>query len=227
MERIRQHFEEEARDFDSIILKLIPFYDQMLEALISAIPFADTDAIRVIDLGCGTGTISQHVLDTFPNARVTCLDMAENMIEMAKAKLSEHPHIRFLVGDLNTFDFDATYDVVMSSLALHHLATDEDKRAFYARIHDALAPGGVFYNADVVLGSSEWLQAMYMTKWQAFMRQNVSQDEMDNTWLPKYYDEDRPAPLVDQTTWLAKIGFADVDVVWKYYNYAVYGGTKV
>ena len=169
----------------------------------------------------------ERVLDAYPNTRVTCLDLAENMIEMAKAKLSQHPHTRFLVGDLNTFDFDATYDVVVSSLALHHLVTDEDKCAFYARIHDALAPGGAFYNADVVLGSGEALQTMYMRKWQAFMRQNVSQDEMENTWLPKYYDEDRPAPLVDQMARLTEIGFADVDVVWKYYNYAVYGGTKI
>lgn len=227
MDRIKQHFEEEARDFDSIILNLIPHYEQMVEALVSAIPFATTDAVRVIDLGCGTGTISQRVLDAFPNARVTCLDLAENMIEMAKTKLSKHPHTRFLVDDLNTFEFDAEYEVVVSSLALHHLVTDADKKAFYAKIHDALARGGVFYNTDVVLGSSERLQEMYMTKWQTFMLQNVSRDEIENTWLPKYYDEDRPAPLVDQMAWLAEIGFVDVDVVWKCYNYAVYGGTKV
>jgi tRNA (cmo5U34)-methyltransferase len=67
---------------------------------------------------------------------------------------------------------------------------------------------------------------MYMTKWQAFMLQNISRDEMENTWLPKYYDEDRPASLIDQMAWLAEIGFSSVDVVWKYYNYAVYGGKK-
>ncbi|MFL7792418.1 MAG: methyltransferase type 12, partial [Anaerolineae bacterium] len=65
-----------------------------------------------------------------------------------------------------------------------------------------------------------------MQKWQAFMLQNVSRDEMESTWLPKYHDEDRPAKLIDHLAWLTEVGFADVDVVWKYYNYAVYGGTK-
>lgn len=226
MDRIKRHFEEEAREYDSIILNLIPHYPQMLEALVSAIPFDASKPIRVIDLGCGTGTISQRVLAAFPNARVACLDLAENMVEMAKVKLAQHPHVRYLAGDFNTFAFDAQVDVAVSSLALHHLTTDADKRGFYRQIYDALAPGGVFYNADVVLGSSDALQAVYMQKWQIFMLQNVSRDEMEHTWLPKYHDEDRPAKLTDHLAWLAEIGFTDVDVVWKYYNYAVYGGTR-
>jgi len=226
VDRIKRHFEEEAREYDSIILNLIPHYPQMLEALVSAIPFDASKPIRVIDLGCGTGTISQRVLAAFPNARVACLDLAENMVEMAKVKLAQHPHVRYLAGDFNTFAFDAQVDVAVSSLALHHLTTDADKRGFYRQIYDALAPGGVFYNADVVLGSSDALQAVYMQKWQIFMLQNVSRDEMEHTWLPKYHDEDRPAKLTDHLAWLAEIGFTDVDVVWKYYNYAVYGGTR-
>jgi tRNA (cmo5U34)-methyltransferase len=144
VDRIKRHFEEEAREYDSIILNLIPHYPQMLEALISAIPFDASKPIRVIDLGCGTGTISQRVLAAFPNARVTCLDLAENMVEMAKVKLAQHPHVRYLAGDFNTFAFDAQVDVAVSSLALHHLTTDAGKRGFYRQIYDALAPGGVF-----------------------------------------------------------------------------------
>jgi hypothetical protein len=58
------------------------------------------------------------------------------------------------------------------------------------------------------------------------MLQNVSRAEMENTWLPKYYDEDCPAKLTDHLARLAEVGFADVDVAWKYYNYAVYGGKR-
>ena len=94
MDKIKRHFEEEAKEYDGIILKLIPLYPRMLDALVSAIPFDTSEPIRVIDLGCGTGTISQRVLAAFPNARVTCLDLAENMIEMAKVKLEQTPIVR-------------------------------------------------------------------------------------------------------------------------------------
>ena len=226
MDTIREHFESEAQAYDGIILKLIPYYDQMLDALVAALPFEGFAPIRVIDLGFGTGTVSRRVLEAFPNAQMTCLDLAENIIGMARAKLAAYPSARYLVGDFNSYTFDATYDVAVSSLALHHLVTDGDKRAFYGRVFDGLAPGGAFYNADVVLGSSDRLQAVYMDTWRAFMRGNVSEAEIEGEWLPKYHAEDRPARLTDQLAWLDEIGFTEVDVVWKYYNYAVYGGVK-
>jgi tRNA (cmo5U34)-methyltransferase len=53
------------------------------------------------------------------------------------------------------------YGVVVSSLALHHLVTDDDKQQCYSWIHGSLAPGGRFYNADVVLASSDDLHEVY------------------------------------------------------------------
>lgn len=224
MDKIKQHFEEEAREFDQIILTLIPEYIQMVEALLAALPFESVAPIRIIDLGCGTGTVAQGVLDAFPNAQVTCVDLAENMIAMAQAKLARFPGVRFVVGDFATFDGE--YDVVISSLALHHIAMDEDKRRFYRRIYERLSRGGAFYNGDIVVASSDVLQASYMRQWRAFMRRIISDEEIEKKWIAKYEAEDHPARLVDQLAWLTEIGFADVDVVWKHYNFAVYGGVK-
>lgn len=60
------------------------------------------------------------------------------------------------MGEFTDYKFDDTYDVVVSSLALHHLVTDEDKIDFYRKIHESLSPDGVFFNADVILGSSAY-----------------------------------------------------------------------
>jgi len=226
MDNIKQHFEEEAREFDCIILTLIPEYRQMVDTLVSAIPFDHSASLRVIDLGCGTGTVAARVLQTFPNAQVTCLDLAENMIAMAQAKLTRYPLVRYVVGDFSGFGFDGGYDVVLSSLALHHLVTSEEKWHFYRRIYDGLVPGGIFYNADVVLGSSEFLQDVYMEHWRNFMNRSVSKEEIKGKWIPKYRAEDRPERLMDQLKWMSEIGFTEVDVLWKYYNFAVYGGVR-
>lgn len=224
LKNVEQHFNAEAHEFDDLVLKLIPDYPQMIAALVAAIPFDRSAPVRFIDLGCGTGTVAEYVLNAFPNAHVTCLDLAENMIAMAQAKLARYENIRYLVGDFSAFD--GKYDVVLSSLALHHLPVYDDKGRLYRRIYDCLNPGGVFYNADVVLGSNDFLQALYMHQWRTFMRRDISEDETEGKWIPKYYSEDRPAKLVDQLRWMAEIGFADVDVLWKYCNFAVYGGVK-
>jgi len=221
---VKNHFEEEAEEFDKTILKLIPHYTEMIKALVMAIPFEKDKEINVIDLGCGTGTIAHKVKTTFPNSHISCLDIAENMIKMAKTKIGENNE--FFINDFYQFIFDKKYDVIISSLALHHLENDEDKKMFYVKIYDALTEGGVFYNADVVLGSNSHLQDLYMEKWKAFMGKKVLLDEIENKWIVNYKAEDRPTSLMNHINWLKDTGFKNIDVVWKYYNYCVYGGYK-
>jgi tRNA (cmo5U34)-methyltransferase len=226
LNKVKKHFEKEANKFDSIIQKLIPFYNEMLEALILAFPNQGKGKTMVADLGCGTGTIAKKVLEKYPKAELTCVDLADNMIEGAKAKLKGYDNAEYIVEDFYDFDFHKKYDVVLSSLALHHLRNDNDKKRFFKKVYDALNRDGVFYNADVVLGSSETLQNTYMLKWKEFMEKKVSVSEVESKWLPKYEDEDRPAELFEQLKWLEDTGFVSVDVIWKYYNFAVYGGVK-
>ena len=87
---IKKHFEEEAKEFDQIILRLVPFYEEMINALVLAVPFEKSNPIKVIDIGCGTGTIARKIKEKFPNSIITCLDFAENMIEMARTKMQEY-----------------------------------------------------------------------------------------------------------------------------------------
>ena len=60
------------------------------------------------------------------------------MIRCSQARLGVRPEIRYVVSDFNSLEINAEYDVAVSSLALHHLATDGDKRQFYRRIYDGL-----------------------------------------------------------------------------------------
>lgn len=62
----------------------------------------------------------------------------------------------------------------------------------------------------------------YMEKWISFKPGSVGGDEAENKWIPKYYHEDRPASLTAHLDMLNAAGFSSADVVWKYYNYAVY-----
>jgi len=226
MNDIKEHFETESKQFDDIIVKLIPYYEQMISALIDAIPFDSDSSIRIIDLGCGTGTIARKISDRFPNSKIVCVDIASNMIEIAKHKMSGHKYSEFIVGDFAQIDFKESFDVVISSLALHHLETDLDKIGFYSKIFQLLNHSGVFYNADVVLASTVFMQDVNIARWKEFMNRSVSLEEIENKWIPTYEAEDRPAKLIDQLKWLEQIGFKSVDVIWKYYNFCVYGGVK-
>jgi len=224
-DRVREHFEQEAREFDELIQRLIPRYDEMLEALIAAIPFPADRAIRVIDLGCGTGTLALRIRCRFPRSRITCIDFAANMLDLARTKLAGESDIQFEQADFNSYAFKETYDVAVSSLALHHLATDEAKLAFYRRVYAALAPGGIFWTADAALGSTAAVNQMYMEKWKEFMRRSMSEAQIEERFA-KDAQEDHPATLADHFRWLEEAGFVAPEVVWKYFYCGVYGAHK-
>ena len=131
-------------------------------------------------MGCGTGTIAKRLADKYPNSKIDCLDIASNMIEIAKSKLLDHKNTEFIVGDFSKIDFKEQFDVVVSSLALHHIETDKEKKEFYTQIFNILTNSGQFINADVVLASTNYQQNTNMNRWIDYMKKSVSMEEILN-----------------------------------------------
>jgi tRNA (cmo5U34)-methyltransferase len=84
LDAVRQHFDREAAEFDTLIARLIPRYADMIAALVAAIPFPPEAGLSVVDLGAGTGSVSLAVKSRFPQARITCVDFSSNMIDVAR-----------------------------------------------------------------------------------------------------------------------------------------------
>jgi ubiquinone/menaquinone biosynthesis C-methylase UbiE len=221
---IKEHFSLEAGDFDALIAKRAPFYDLFVKALVNVLPFRKDKTIRVADLGCGSGTISFFVKDVFPNARIDCVDFSPAMLDAAKKKLSGFTGISYYECDVLQFDLTG-YDAVLSSLCLHHIGEEKQKRDFFRKVHQGLLEEGVFYIYDVILASNKAVQDVYIEEWKKFMGENLSSDDVEKT-IQNYRDEDRPFSLMNELKRLEAAGFKDVDVICKFYNGAVYGGVK-
>ena len=105
---------------------------------------------RVLDVGCGTGSLSLTAQSCAgPTGKVYGIDAAPEMIEVAKKKASRSGlGVEFEVGLIEELAFpDATFDVVISRLAMHHLP-DDLKRRGLAEVLRVLKPGGKFLIAD-------------------------------------------------------------------------------
>lgn len=221
--RVHDHFEAEAFEYDSLIDRLIPQYSEQHEIMLAMIPFDEATELTALDLGCGTGVLSHMVLRSFPKARVTAVDLSDNMLEACRDKLSKYSDR--LVTRLGNFAEDSVgegYDIVISGLAIHHLSNPA-KQTLYERIFDALNPGGVFLNREIVLGESDSLTEQYHALWRQYIALNGEDDEK---WFANYKCEDIPASVSDQLTWLKEAGFVDVACHWRYLNFAVFGGRK-
>jgi tRNA (cmo5U34)-methyltransferase len=175
-------------------------------------------------LGCGTGSISKKIKEHFPDAKITCVDFAENMLKMAKNKLRNFKNIAFVASDVMKFDFTG-FDAVVTSLTLHHIRKAARKRALYKRVFQGLNKNGAFFIADLTLGSTDHLQGLNLEKWEEFLLKSFPREGIPE--LKKRYEkEDHPFKLIDELAWLKAGGFKNVDVVWKHYHFAVYGGIK-
>lgn len=224
--KIKNHFEQEAKEYDQIIINLIPYYQQIVDAVVASLPANKNAKLDILDLGCGTGTIAAAVKQAYPNAVLTCLDISQNMLDIAKYKLEDDENTSYILSNFYDFEFTHKYDAVVSSLALHHLENNDDKQQFYHKIYAGLKDNGCLINADVILAPTDDLQAAYMQAWRSFMIANTSEEEVDNKWIPTYYAEDRPITIKKHCSMLDAAGFASTKTVWKYNNFAVYMAVK-
>ena len=211
--------------FDAGVLKSVPHYQEMISVITSILPFKRTEKVALLDIGTGTGNIAYNLKRSFPASKLLCLDLSPKMIEVAKEKLKGFKGVEYVVADAASFTLKQKYDAIVSSLTLHHLETDKEKHAFHRKVFKALNPGGYFINADILIAEDQHVQDVNLAKWKAFILK-ASTPAFAKDRYKKYLAEDRPAVLFEELSSLREAGFKGVEVYWKYYNFAVYGGQK-
>lgn len=218
--KVDEKFNEVASEFDVLMQKIMPDYYFFQKTLVESLPFTAADVFRVIDLGCGTGNLGQMILERFPLAELVCVDFSEDMLKTAEQKIGKD-RAEFLRCDFYQLEFPGKFDAVVSSLALHHLETEEDKLKFYQKMYAAMNPGGVHLNAENVLSPDPVLQKAAIDRWRKFMQKSFSDEEIDRVWLAGYYDDDHPVSLSCHERLMAKAGFSYFDVILKDYHFAL------
>lgn len=116
---------------------------------------------RVLDLGCGTGTLALWARAAQPAAWLTGLDVDPVMLGRARTKLRRArtpvPLIRAYADRLPYAD--ASFDCVLSSLFFHHLAADERRRTLRELLR-VLRPAAELHVADWGQPVGAWMQVL-------------------------------------------------------------------
>jgi len=123
----------------------VPGYEELQAAVAEAT--GGVNAGRVLELGTGTGETALRVLARHPAAEWVGVDASEAMLARARERL---PATDLRLGPLEDDLPDGPFDLVVSVLAVHHLAA-EAKRDLFRRVASVLAPGGRFVLGDLVV----------------------------------------------------------------------------
>lgn len=140
---------------------LTPLYDPLLKWVMREDTFKRIlvsqahimPGMKVLDLGCGTGTLTLMLKRAQPLAEVTGLDGDSQVLDIARRK-SRDMDIQWDEGLASALPYlDSVFDRVVTSLVIHHLTTG-DKRRAVKEIHRVLKPGAELLVLDFGPGHS-------------------------------------------------------------------------
>lgn len=222
---VRNSFDSAAEAYDESRRQLVPCFDEFYSTMLKMIPFPQDAALRVLDLGAGTGLAAGMVLKAWPNSHAILTDLSGEMLSKAAERLTEFGNrVQYRVLDYSREELPGDMDLVVSALSIHHLPGQE-KHTLFEHIYQCLKPGGFFINADHVEAPTPRLFEVYRKLWiqsarEAGVEENVLAEALERTKL------DRLSTLNDQLRWLKDAGFLEADCYYKWYHFAVFGGLK-
>lgn len=156
---------------------------------------------RLLDLGCGPGTLAGRAADRFPHAEIVGLDLDPVMLELGRRTLGNR--IQWTQADLRAPDWPdqlphTQYDAITSATALHWLDADQLPQLTRG-IAQLLRPGGVFANFDTLLADPTTPRLAELTTRLRQQRHNqlAHDDEFEDftTWWDRLRTEPELAEL--------------------------------
>jgi SAM-dependent methyltransferase len=164
---------------------------------------------RFLDLGTGDGRLIGLLKADRPQAQAVGLDFSPPMLHAARSRFAGDATVSFVEHNLDErLPALGVFDAVVSSFAIHH-CEDRRKRTLYEEVFALLEPGGVFCNLEHVASSTARLHAQFL--------QTIGGHEDPSNRL---------LDVETQLHWLRRIGFVDVDCLWKWRELALLVGYK-
>jgi ubiquinone/menaquinone biosynthesis C-methylase UbiE len=191
------------------MIRCVPFYLELITAFTNELP-TKFKPKRILDLGCGNGNVTAHLLQYFPNANYVLLDASKQMIDLCRTRFNGFS-AEYITSYFKDYEFKAgQFDMIIAGFSVHHCDSAE-KRQLFKRIFRSLKPGGIFGCSDLMIDKTKPEHIPFLKKWESFVNQNYPDGEKWE-WLMEHYQEfDKPESLEKQLQWLREAGFKQIE----------------
>ena len=158
----------------------------------------------ILDLGCGTGLELDQYFRIVPDARITGIDLAEDMLKALRKKHADKD-LRLINASYFEEPFgEVVYDAAVSVESLHHF-TKEEKIPLYTKLNKALKNGGYFILTDYFVLTDEE-EKQRRSELLALRKEQGLPDGV-------FYHYDTPLTVEHETEALHEAGFTSVQVL--------------
>lgn len=186
-------FNSEAENYDNTTF-VIPYYKKILDDIVSFIPFPNNAKIKVLDLGCGTGTLIKKICNKFPNSFVYAVDFSTEMLSVARKKNKNFLNIRYFEKDIINLNLDEFpyFDLVVSTFVLHNYKDLSIYSPFLNNIYNLLSANGIFIMGDLIKYNDATESEIEKEKQIQTMKRNNLSDSEISQWFKLLDKEDFP-----------------------------------
>ena len=150
----RRWAEAWQRRWDELEERLVPDRDQWIGTLLDVVDAVDVESPTVLDLACGTGTVTRRLLERRATARTIALDVDPVLLTIASATFDGDDRVRVVRADLRDPRWtdavpEGQLDATLTAAALHWLPANAVSR-LYRDLARLIRPGGVVAHAEVM-----------------------------------------------------------------------------
>jgi len=225
MDKVEEFYDQLSSKYSELIVKCVPRYTELIYNMFQYIP-ENFYPKRILDLGCGTGNLTDQMLKKYPEAEIDALDISEDILNESRKRFNHTPNIRYIQADFKSLHLPpGSYDLIMSSIAIHHIE-DAYKIILYKEVFQALSPGGIFIFADQTRGITDEIYKKNISCWKEEAIKLGSTQENWNMWMAHQDAHDFHTPVNWHFQELEKAGFRETDLLWKYLMWAVVWARK-
>jgi tRNA (cmo5U34)-methyltransferase len=219
IQNISERFDLIAQKYDSQRRCFIPCFDDFYGTSVSFLSTLKTDFTSILDLGAGTGLLTKYLCDQFPNAKYTLVDVAEQMMGVARERFSSRGNFTYIISDYSKELPAGNYDLIASALSIHHL-DDQTKINLYQSIYTLLPQHGIFINLDQFNATSTYMNNFYVKWWHNYIETHLPSENEDNQWI-KRRALDKENTIPESIENLKKIGFTQVECMYNFMKFGV------
>ena len=221
---IRDRFDIAANEYDEQRRRFIPCFDDYYYTSINFLAGFLDKPRSVLDLGAGTGLLSNCFMKYYPDARYVLADISESMLDGARKRFAGKGNVEYHVCDYSGKIPDGKYDIIASALSIHHLENDQ-KLSLYANLYKALEDGGCLINLDQFNAKSDKVNGFYNDWWYDYIRGGGIPKAEHDKWL-KRRELDRENAIDDTLAMLEAAGFKTTECIYRFMKFGVVIGLK-
>jgi SAM-dependent methyltransferase len=189
-------WESWQRSWDRQQAAFMPDREERFTALLDVVEAACGRAPRVLDLACGTGSVTRRLLARLPEATSVAVDLDPALLRIAGGTFAGDNRVRLARADLATPEWrdvvGGDFDAVLTTTALHWLPAQR-LRSLYAEVAGVLRSGGVFCNADHMVDPGLPGLTQKLSEFDEARRENSYAAGSALSW-PAWWDAAREAP---------------------------------